>query len=172
MAKLSFRTLAVGGSALVLSLVGFAITPAQAAPAGPPPLPSLAKAQPEKWPKVDATVNSLTRSTGGLVTLVWTLHNNDTVPFTPAAYFNGLYTTYQGQSANGITLTDEAGKIQYSTLRLESGRCLCTSFSQSVSSLQQNQETTLFAEYKLPESVTDVTVGIPGYSPVKDVKIS
>lgn len=191
MAKPSFRTLAIGGSALVLSLVGFSVSSAAAAtggqahalpakahalphtvPASPPPLPSIGKAEPEKWPKVEATVNSLTRSSGGLITLVWTVRNTDTAPFSLGANFNGLYTTYQGQSANGITLTDEAGKVQYSTLRLESGRCLCTSLSQSVSSLNQNEEATMFAEYKLPESVTSVTVGIPGFSPVKDVNIS
>lgn len=176
MAKHLFHMLAVGGSALVLSVAGVPSASGASAHAvprtpTPPPLPSIAKPQPEKWPKEIATVNSLTRSASGLVTLVWTLRNTDTQPFSPGAYFNGQYSAYQGQSANGITLTDEAGKVQYSTLRLDSGRCLCTSFSQSYNPVEPNNETTMFAEYKLPEGVTAVTVGIPGYSPAKNIHI-
>ena len=180
MAKPIFRALAFAGAVLTLSLVGYsapalataADAPAKAAAASnPPPLPSLATAQPEKWPKIQATVNWLRRSSSGLVTLVWTLKNTGTETFYPSAYFNGLYTTYKGESANGITLTDETGKVRYNTLRLESGRCVCTSFSQAPTSIAQNQEITMYEVYKLPANVSKVTVGIPGYSPAKNVPI-
>lgn len=179
MAKPTFRALALGGAALALSLVGYsapalataADTPAKAAATPPPPLPSLATAQPEKWPKIQASVNWLRRSSSGLVTLVWTLKNTGTEVFYPSAYFNGLYTMYKGESANGITLTDETGKVRYNTLRLESGRCVCTSFSQAPTSIAQNQTITMFEVYKLPANVSKVTVGIPGYSPAKNVPI-
>lgn len=146
--------------------------PAKAAAAQPPPLPSVATARSEKWPTIQATVNAVRRTSSGLVTLVWTLRNTGTEDFHPSAYFSGLYTTYRGDSANGITLTDEAGKVRYNTLRLKSGRCVCTSFSQAPTSIGHSQEITLFEVYKLPASVAAVTVAIPGYQPVTNVSIT
>lgn len=154
-----------------------AIRPAQQAAqplrvATPSPLPSIGQAQPEKHPDVQATINSLHRDSNGLVTLTWTVKNNGTESFHPSTEFLSDY-AYQGQSSNGITLTDEAGKIRYNPLRMQqSNSCVCNSLSAGPLILDQGDSMYMFESYKLAPEVTTVTINIPGFSSLKNIQVN
>lgn len=148
--------------------------PIALAPAGPTPMPTIGRPAPEKHPDAPITLNSLHRDKLGLVSLTWTLANNDqseSMNDPPSEVVNAY--DYVGPTAGAVTLTDESAKVRYSPLRMDPGKtCVCTNGSAVPSTLANGQSAIYYEVYKLPLNVKSVTVTIPGYSPTKDIYIN
>lgn len=143
------------------------------APAGPIPMPTIGRPAPEKSPEAPITLNSLHRDKLGLVSLTWTLTNNDqsnSMDDPPSEMMNPY--DYSGAKASAITLIDESAKIRYKPLRMDPGKtCICTNRSGIPYTLDNGQSAIFYEVYKLPTNVNSVTVNIPNYSPAKDIAI-
>lgn len=141
--------------------------------AGPTPQPSIGSAEPEKYPGISITLNSLHRDSSGIVTLNWTATSNGGEQFWANVPWVGDVYKYADAPASAVTITDEAAKIRYNPLRIDPRQlCMCQTTTSIPALEQQGQSVNLFQTFKPPATVDSVTVNIPGFSPAKDVPVS
>lgn len=139
----------------------------------PSPRPSIGAPEPEKYPGVEITINSLTRDSLGFVTLVWTITNNSNENFYVPGGWQGYTYTYADAPISGVTLTDETAKVRYQPLRIDPSRqCTCNSDADQITVMEHGDTSYYFQSYKLPANVKSVTMSLDGYAPAKNVPIT
>ena len=139
----------------------------------PTPLPTLGRPQAQKAPGIGISLNTLRRDSTGLVTLVWTVRNGGSDDLSLIDYFRDR--SYQRTSTfvSGMTLVDETAKLRYNSVQIVPRKvCTCTDTAVVPSSISSGDSITLYNVFKLPTSVSNVTVDVPGWAPLKNVKIS
>lgn len=139
----------------------------------PSPQPSIGAPEPEQYPGVPITINSLTRDSFGFATLVWTITNNTNERFYVPSGWQGTTYTYADAPISGVTLTDETAKVRYQPLRIDpSKQCTCNSDFDQVTVMEHGATSYYFQTYKLPMNVKSVTVSMAAYAPAKNIPIS
>ena len=141
--------------------------------AGPTPEPSIGSAEPEKYPGISVTINSLHRDSSGIVSLNWTASSNGGKQFWANVPWVGDVYKYDDAPASAVTITDEDAKIRYNPLRIDPRQlCMCQTTVNIPALEQQGQSVNLFQTFKPPADVDSVTVNIPGFSPAKNIPVS
>lgn len=136
------------------------------------PRPSIGAPKPEQDPAAAITINSLTRDASGIVTLVWTITYTGETQFNTPTGWQSVY-TYASAPVSGVSLTDETAKVRYQPLRIDPRRlCMCNSNADQPNPMRPGDIGDYYQSYKLPDTVTSVTVRLDGYAPAKNVPIS
>lgn len=139
----------------------------------PTPLPTLGRPQAQKAPSVELTLNTLRRDSTGLVTLVWTVRNTGSEDFDLVDHFRDTSYARVSTYISGITLVDETAKLRYNSLHIvPRDTCTCTDTPAAPNPVRSGEWETLYNTFKLPPSVSTVTVDIPGWTAMKNVRIS
>lgn len=113
-------------------------------------------------------VHELKRSTGGTLTLKFSIVNDVDATFS-VGYYLGDGSTGDIGSVGGAHLTDPAEKKKYLVVRDAGKACLC---SRGVSDFPRGRAN-LWAKFPAPPASTEkVTVVIPHFMPMDDVSIS
>ncbi|MFI6687781.1 hypothetical protein [Streptomyces sp. NPDC050485] len=99
------------------------------------------------------TVNSVTRDSGGFLTVSGQFKNSGSENFnhTSAWAGNERDVLASGDSVAGATLVDKVGKRRYYVLRDTGGKCLCT---MGISSVDASQTVAFFAQFPAPPNGT------------------
>ena len=140
-----------------------------AAPAPPSTLPIIATGQSE-IAGVRAEIHGLTRGTGEILTLTFSLVNDGTddldfsYTFTDPSYsvpdFGGI---------GGIYLVDPTGMEKLSVMRDPENRCIC---SRKIRTIAVGKRAQLWAKFPSPAaSVEHVSIIIPKFLPIDDVPV-
>uniref|UniRef100_A0AAU2V4R4 Secreted protein n=1 Tax=Streptomyces sp. NBC_00003 TaxID=2903608 RepID=A0AAU2V4R4_9ACTN len=117
------------------------------------------------------TVNSVTRDSGGFITVSGQFKNSGSENFnhTSAWAGNERDVLASGDSVAGATLVDKVGKKRYYVLRDTGGKCLCT---MGISSVDAGQTVPFFAQFPAPPNGTkDVDFQLPTF-PTMTVPVS
>jgi hypothetical protein len=163
---------------LALSLSSSSLLKAQdATPAVEPPAPQTAPAQAsgplattesEQNPDVRLEVRELKRTSGGTVTLKFTIFNDSSENFRISDQLGGI--TY-GYNVSGVHLVDAAGKKKYQVVVDSEEKCLCS--NDLSSQMEPNSRLSLWAKFPAPpEGVKNITVVVPHFIPMEDVPVS
>lgn len=127
---------------------------------------------------IDATVeiNSLEREKNGeLTTLSLTVRNED--PKVNVRLSDTLrspvYIYDQLHVVSGVTL-DDPKKTRYYNLTDENFYCLCSTSAgtSSPSTIKMGEYGSAWATFLIPEELTEVTVNVPGFEPMKNIPVS
>ncbi|HET7710842.1 MAG TPA: hypothetical protein VFL80_02835 [Thermoanaerobaculia bacterium] len=161
-----------------------ATQPAPAAPAGDPtpvntppaasPAPAAAPAgiatADAETPGVTAVVTELKRTSGGALSLKFTIVNASDKEHDFGYNYGESSRTGDYGSIGGVHLIDEAGKKKYFVIRDSEGNCVC---SRGLKGLPQGKSANLWARFPAPpEDVQKISIVIPHFSPLDDVPIS
>lgn len=144
---------------------------ASTAPETPPTVLASVAGAGLKTTDVTIDVTSLRRSETNSVTLLVTIRNSGSAPFS----FGDLSPAtgdYKWPSASGATLVDTVGKLRYYPLRDTNKVCICTKFllDDRLPVGGEVQLTTLFPAP--PAGVDRLTVDWTGFAPAVDVPLS
>jgi hypothetical protein len=128
----------------------------------------LAVTESEQNPDVSVQVRGLKRTSGGMVTLKFTLINDSSDKFIIADQLHGVA---GGYNISGVNLVDAAGKKKYQVVVDSEGSCLCSSGLPY--QVEPSSRLSLWAKFPAPpDNVEKVTVVIPHFIPMEDVPIS
>ncbi|MEU9098252.1 hypothetical protein [Streptomyces sp. NPDC048361] len=117
------------------------------------------------------TVNSVTRDSGGFLTVSGQLKNSASENFNHTSAWAGTERDVlaSGDSVAGATLVDKVGKKRYYVLRDTGGKCLCT---MGISSVDAGQSLPFFAQFPAPPNGTkEVDFQLPTF-PTMTVPVS
>ena len=144
--------------------------PATPAPASPAPGAAAAAiaATEGEMPGTRVEVQELKRSSGGSVTLRFSLINSSDKPIDMYAFLFGG-DSKDTKSVAGVTLVDPVGKKKYFVLRDTEGACLC---SRATPDAAPSARLSLWAKYPAPpDNVAKISVIIPHFAPMDDVPL-
>jgi hypothetical protein len=142
--------------------------PAPGPAAQPAPRASLATAE-GSTPGLQAELTELRRSSGGTVTLRFTVVNatGSVANLSSLADLQDL--TAAGARIGGVHLIDPVGKKKYFVARDAENACVCS----GAPVIMQGASANLWAKFPAPpEDVQRISVVLPGFSPMDDVPIS
>ena len=140
-----------------------ATAPTAAAPAG------IASADGETS-GVKVVVQELKRTSGGTVSLKFTITNGSEKEVGAGYNFADKdHEIIDHGSVGGVQLVDEAGKKKYFVVRDTGGKCVC---SQDVKGIKPGDTANLWARFPAPpDTVQKITVIVPHFQPMDDVPI-
>lgn len=137
--------------------------PAAAAPA------AIATADGERS-GVTLAVQELKRTSGGTVSLKFSITNGSTETLDYGYNFGDKDRTPDYGSLGGIVLIDEANKKKYFVVRDSEGECVC---SRGLKDQQAGETRNLWARFPAPpDDVQRISVVVPHFSPLDDVPLS
>lgn len=185
------KTLLAGAAALALltgcGLVqgddeaGASPTPSGGKPSGAAPItgptrpsfPVAAKATPDGQNTLSAQVNSFKADGAGFGTLTVTLENVGAETYQVSGPFDADDSMYLSVQPNNIQVLDEQAKVIQHTLVDSSRNCLCywTDPSSDYFELEPGDNITLANMFQISDQAETVTVMLPGFQPVKGVKV-
>ncbi len=140
-------------------------TPAPATPARAPR--ALATAD-GRIPGVRAEVTELKRTSGGTVTLRFTLLNESARDINVSDVQELLDMTFVSYPVGGVHLIDPVGKKKYFVARDSENNCVCSMFS----ALRKGERANHWAKFPAPpDDVQQISVLLPTFSPMDDVPI-
>jgi len=138
----------------------------------PPPAatPAVASADGD-LPGIRAEVQELKLTSGGTLTLKFTLVNNSGKGMGFGYTFGDSgHSIKDHGSVGGVNLLDPVGKKKYFVARDAEQNCLC---SRNLNNLDENARLTYWAKFPAPpDDVKKITVEIPHFAPMEDVPIS
>lgn len=151
-------------------------------PRSPTPAPDLTASPPTRSPlkttslkdgrEVTAEINSLSRSSTGLTTLVWTIKNDDKDTYNVLKDFDDS-NTYEADGVSAVTLRDGVNKVDYHTVMASDRTPLASNLrTQQRSILKQGDEIKLFAMFRVQDNAKKVDINLPGFENVKSVPIT
>lgn len=151
-----------------------ATAPALPSPTPQGSMPSAGTLEPQQWPDVEVTVNSVEHGAGGLLTVVWTVTDNGKDDFDMDVKFSSSPYNYIGSGTQGLTIVDHAAKQRYYPLVSESVHCQCYRGTDSNNSgnVLAGSSQTVYDVYRPDPMPTTVDVELPGYGPAKNVKVT
>lgn len=156
---------------LVLSLSSASFLGAQEGTSSSAPAQTsgpLATTESEQNPDVRLEVRELKRTSGGTVTLKFTIFNDSSEQFLISDQLGGI--TY-GYNVSGVHLIDANGKKKYQVVVDSEKKCLCS--NDLAYQMEPNAKLSLWAKFPAPpESVNNVTVVVPHFIPMEDVPVS
>jgi hypothetical protein len=142
-----------------------------AAPAAPPPAANAVATAEAETSGVRAVVTEFKRTSGGTVSLKFTMVNDSASPVS----FGYTYTDRQHEVTDfggigGVHLIDPVGKKKYFVARDSENKCVC---SQKVADIPRGGRANLWAKFPAPpEDVKQLTIVIPKFEPLDDVPLS
>jgi len=118
-------------------------------------------------PGTRVEVQELKRSSGGTVTLKFTVINDSNAEISSNYLFIG---PGEANTVGGVTLVDPVSKKKYLVIRDTEGHCMC---SVDIANFKAKTSTNLWAKFPAPPAdVKKVSVIIPHVIPMDDVPIS
>ncbi|MDA8372075.1 MAG: hypothetical protein M0026_19725 [Nocardiopsaceae bacterium] len=173
------RGLALAGASVSLSI--FCVSSAAADESEQPPadLPILASGSPinEDAEGTTADINRVQRAEASTYTsLTWTLTNGSTGNIGITNFSNKVY-RYNAKTKtaiSGVSLIDEKSETRYYPLKDSNNICLCSGTGRGPKfhdSVKRGRNATYWNAFSIPEDVDTVTIEIPGFKPIKDIKI-
>ena len=149
--------------------------------AQPAAAPVIASSDHADLPGITLAVNQLRRSDPNTVTLIYTIANKGTKPFTfdwtwgEAGFVEVANALTFDMS--GVYLVDPEGKKKYLVLRDSNKVCLCTTgvlrSGTELKGVEAGQETTMFAKFPAPPAeVSKMTVAVPHFPVLDNVPLS
>jgi len=114
-------------------------------------------------------VQELKRSSGGTITVKFTMVNDSGGEVSFQYDFRELSQREDEYTISGVQLVDPAGKKKYPVIRDGQGNCLC---SRGIASLASKSRSNLWAKFPAPPGdVKKVSIVIPHFMPMDDVPI-
>jgi hypothetical protein len=152
-----------------------AASPPAALAANAAPSPPSAPATPQalataegRTPVLRAEVTELKRTSGGTLTMRFTLINDSKQPIN-VADITELLDLGASFPVGGVHLIDPVGRKKYFVARDSENRCVCSEFQ----ALQAGQRANHWAKFPAPpDDVERLSVVLPTFSPMDDVPIS
>ncbi|MEU3373341.1 hypothetical protein ACFYM2_28505 [Streptomyces sp. NPDC006711] len=122
-------------------------------PASPQPESTAKLAEATGGGGIVLTINSVTRDSGGFVTVSGQLKNPGSQNFVDTSGWVGTEKDVlaSGDSVAGATLVDKVGKKRYYVLRDTGGKCLCT---MGIVGVKAGQSVPFFAQFPAPPNGT------------------
>jgi hypothetical protein len=113
-------------------------------------------------------VTELKRSSGGTLTLRFTIVNESQTTLDVAAV-SSMLDTFAGYTVANVHLIDPVGRKKYFTAKDVEGKCVCSVYA----FVQPGQRFNHWAKFPVPpDDVEKVSVVIPTFGPADDVPIS
>ncbi|MQA98169.1 MAG: hypothetical protein GEV11_27490 [Streptosporangiales bacterium] len=186
------KTLLAGAAALVLATgcglvqgeekTGASATPSggqssgaapNAGPTRPAAAPVAGRATPAGQSDLNATINSFKADGAGFGTLTYTLKNVGSSDYQVSGPLASEATRYLSVQPNNVQVQDDQAKVIQYTLADTSRNCLCfwTDPSSDYFYLEPGDEVMFSNMYQISDQAQTVTVIIPGFQPVKGVKV-
>lgn len=120
-------------------------------------------------PGVRAEVIELKRTSGGTLTLRFTLINESKQTINVSDVQELLDMNFVSYPVGGVHLIDPVGKKKYFVARDSEQKCVCSLFG----ALERGQRANHWAKFAAPpEDVQQISVVLPTFSPMDDVPIS
>jgi hypothetical protein len=114
-------------------------------------------------------VQELKRSSGGTITLKFTMVNDSGGGVSFQYDFRELSQRQDEYTISGVQLVDPAGKKKYPVIRDGEGNCLC---SRGIANLASKSRSNLWAKFPAPPGdVKKLSIVIPHFMPMDDVPI-
>jgi hypothetical protein len=123
------------------------------------------------WPRsMTFDVTGLMRDPNGFAVLTWTLHNVNRSPV-PAGFATDLADVFRNAGPNRIALY--AGPYEYKNVSDSRQQAVFPAYSLRGGGFVVRPNGTLagWNLFRLPPQVTGVTVGVPGFAPVRNVPV-
>ena len=120
---------------------------------------------------VTAVIKELKRSSGGIVSLKFTIANGSDKQVNFGYDFGDpAHEIPDFGSIGGVQLIDQVGKKKYYVARDSDGKCVC---SRGVKDLKAGDSINVWAKFPAPpDDVQKISIVIPHFSPLDDVPIS
>jgi len=120
-------------------------------------------------PGTRVEVQELKRSSGGTVTLKFTMINDSNGQLETGSRFGESGQNKDFRSIGGITLIDPVSKKKYLVVRDSEGNCIC---SVGIPDINSKSRSNLWAKFPAPpQDVKKVSIVIPHFIPMDDVPI-
>ena len=120
-----------------------------------------------EFPDLRVEVQELKRTSGGTLTLKFSVINDSDQKFFLGGKLGG---SSYGYNVSGVDLVDAAGRKKYLVILDSEKRCLCSTIEGEV---EPKSRIKVYAKFPAPpEDVKKITIEIPHFTPMEDVPIS